>query len=399
MREPKGAPDPIRTAAPRESGASIIGPKMMMKSDLGGSRTGRVTQRSVSGAKENFMRLIAFLLLAATLAAQTGARAEPVLLRVSLQDSVKNPLNQSLLDFKKGVETRTKGAVAVQIFDQSQFYNDYQVPGAVGSGAIEMGLAPLGQYAGEIPAAGVFLQPFLFNFDEIIRAAAQPGSEIRTIIDNEILSQTGARVLWWQRYGSPVLLSKDQPMHSPVAMANKNVRAFDELTGEVIKLCGGKPHVIADSKQAEAFNLDIIDSNLTDISSVKAQELWRRTKFITRIRLSEILYAVIINEDIWAGLSKPQQQILVEEAAKVEKAIWSRFAQIEGQAYSFAAEKGMKVEELTSHDIVNWRVCSSSVLESYMTKAGTMGEQLMGAYARLRLSPCCNKVSNAAPNP
>ena len=27
--------------------------------------------------------------------------------------------------------------------------------------------------------------------------------EIRTIIDNEILSQTGARVLWWQRYGAP----------------------------------------------------------------------------------------------------------------------------------------------------------------------------------------------------
>lgn len=346
------------------------------------------------------MRLIAFLLLVTMLAAQTAARADPVLLRVSLQDSVKNPLNQGLLDFKKGVETRTKGAVAVQIFDQSQFYNDYQVPGAVGSGAIEMGLAPLGQYAGEIPAAGVFLQPFLFNFDEIIRAAAQPGSEIRTIIDNEIVSQTGARVLWWQRYGSPVLLSKDQPMLTPMAMANRNVRAYDDLTGEVMKLCGGVPHVMADSKQAEAFERKLVESNLTDISSVKAHELWKQTKFITRIRLSEILYAVIINEDIWQGLPKPHQQILIEEAGKVEKAIWSRFAQIETQAYSYAVEKGMKVEELTSHDIIAWRVCSSPVLESYMTKAGEMGDQLMGAYARLRVSPCCNKVSNAAaPNP
>jgi C4-dicarboxylate-binding protein DctP len=345
------------------------------------------------------MRLIACLLLAAMLGAPAAARAEAVLLRVSLQDSVKNPLNQSLLEFKKGVEARTKGAVAVQIFDQSQFYNDYQVPGAVGSGAIEMGLAPLGQYAGEIPAAGVFLQPFLFNFDEIIRAAAEPGSEIRTIIDNEILSQTGARVLWWQRYGSPVLLSKNAAMQNPAALLNQNVRAYDELTGDVIKLCGGNPHVMADSKQGEAFQHKLVDANLTDISSVKAHELWKQTKFITRIRLSEILYAVIVNEDIWQGLEKPHQQILVEEAGKVEKAIWERFGPIEAEAYKFATEKGMKVEELTSHDTVAWRVCSSAILENYMTKAGEMGEQLMAAYARLRISPCCNKVSNAEATP
>ena len=125
------------------------------------------------------------------------------------------------MEFKDGVEARTKGDVTVNIFDQSQFYNDYQVPNAVGSGAIEMGLAPLGQYEDDVPAAGVFLQPFLFNFDEIIRAAAQPGSEIRTIIDNEILSQTGARVLWWQRYGSPVMLSKAEPMLDPNSMATR----------------------------------------------------------------------------------------------------------------------------------------------------------------------------------
>ena len=344
------------------------------------------------------MRLFALILLAMLLAAPSArtVHAESVLLRVSLQDSLSNPLNQSLVEFKNGVEARTKGAVMVNIFDQSQFYNDYQVPNAVGSGAIEMGLAPLGQYANEVPAAGVFLQPFLFNFDEIIRAAAQPGSEIRTIIDNEILSQTGARVLWWQRYGSPVLLSKSEPMLNPNSMTNQKIRAYDDLTADFIKLCGGTPHVIADSKQAEAFDTNLVDANLTNISSVKEQELWRRTHFVTRIRLSEILYVVIINDEIWQSLTKEQQQILVEEAGKVEKKIWDRFARIEADAYGYAAEKGMKVEELTSDDIVAWRVCSSSILESYMTKAGDMGSRLMAAYARLRMAPCCNKAANAS---
>jgi C4-dicarboxylate-binding protein DctP len=346
------------------------------------------------------MRLSALLLLAILLGVPGAGPAlaqddeDEVLLRVSLQDSIGNPLNDGLLQFKEGVEARTKGKVKVQIFDNSQFYNDYQVPTAVGSGAIEMGVAPLGQYENEVPAAGVFLQPFLFNFDEIIRAAAEPDSEFRTIIDNEILSITGARVLWWQRYGSPVLLSKSEPMLSPNSLANHNIRTYDALTGEIINLCGGKSHVITDVKQAEAFDEKIVDANLTNILSVKQQELWKKTQFITRIRLSEIIYAVIINEQVWQGLTQRQQEIVTDEALKVEMKIWNRFAGIEAASYAFAKEKGMTVKELNSDEVIAWRVCSSQILEQYMAKAGEIGTQLMTAYARLRTAPCCNKAAN-----
>jgi C4-dicarboxylate-binding protein DctP len=341
------------------------------------------------------MKVLAFLLRTALVFAPAiTAQAEEILLRISLQDSLDNPLNQGLIEFKNGVEARTKGQVTVSIFDKSQFYNDYQVPNAVGSGAIEMGLAPLGQYETDVPTAGVFLQPFLFNFDEIISAAAKPGSEIRIIIDNEILINTGARVLWWQRYGSPVLLSQSKPLRTPDALAAHDIRTYDALTAEIIKLCGGKPHVIADSKQAEAFDRNLVDANLTTISSVKEQELWRKTRFITRIRLSEILYAVIINEQVWQSLTERQRQIVTDEALKAEMTTWSRFAKIEADSYAYAAEKGMKIEDLTSDDVVAWRVCSSSILESYMAKAGEMGRQLMTAYARLRAAPCCNKAAN-----
>lgn len=332
---------------------------------------------------------LAFLALFAIAGASATARAEPVLLRVSLQDSIDNPLNQGLLAFKQEVEARTKGKVLVAIHDQSRFYNDYQVPAAVGSGAIEMGLAPLGQYAGEIPAAGVFLQPFLFDFDEIIRAAAQPGSEIRIIIDNEILSQTGARVLWWQRYGAPVMLSRSAPLPDPGMIGDRDIRAYDDLSADVIKQCGGTPHLIAQAKQASAF--DLVEANLTDISSVRTQDLWRKTAYVTRMRMSEILYAVIINEDAWQGLSGEYRKIVLEAAAKVEKRIWDDFARIEADAYAFAVSKGMTIADLGVDDIMSWRICTSSILEAYMARAGQMGERLMAAYARLRAAPCCNK--------
>ena len=83
----------------------------------------------------------------------------------------------------------------------------------------------------------------------------------------------------------------------------------------------------------------------------------------------------------------------------MEKKVWEQFATIEADSYRFASEKGMKVEDLPPDEVVAWRACSSSILETYMTKAGEIGEQLMRAYARLRMAPCCNKAANAGVDP
>jgi hypothetical protein len=36
-----------------------------------------------------------------------------------------------------------------------------------------MGATSLNQFAYDVPLAGVFLQPFMFNFDALVRAAAK----------------------------------------------------------------------------------------------------------------------------------------------------------------------------------------------------------------------------------
>jgi hypothetical protein len=64
------------------------------------------------------------------------------------------------------------------------------------------------QFSYKAPLVGVLDQPFLFNFQALIDAAARPGSEIRELIDDAIMSGIGVRVLWWQLTGNNVLFSK-----------------------------------------------------------------------------------------------------------------------------------------------------------------------------------------------
>jgi C4-dicarboxylate-binding protein DctP len=100
---------------------------------------------------------------------------------------------------------------------------------------------------------------------------------------------------------------------------------------------------------------------------------------------------VVINEKSWAGLSEDHRKIITEAARKVEQSIWRWYALLEADTYALAEEKGMTIQELTSDDISDWRICSSAIVESFMTDAGEVAAQLMAAYGRLRADPCCNQ--------
>lgn len=107
--------------------------------------------------------------LGLTLMATTASATEKM--RISLQLPLKSHLGQNLQLFEKEVEARTGGAIDVEIYDSATLYKDKEVPAAVGSGAIEAGVASLTRYVGDAPVVDVFYMPFLFNSEDKVRAA------------------------------------------------------------------------------------------------------------------------------------------------------------------------------------------------------------------------------------
>ena len=105
-------------------------------------------------------------------------------MRITLQLPLKAHLGQNLLVFKKELESRSD--IKVEIYDSAQLYKDKEVPQAVGSGAIEAGVASITRFAGTNPEVDVFYLPFLFDSEQKVRKATQAGSEIRAILDPAI---------------------------------------------------------------------------------------------------------------------------------------------------------------------------------------------------------------------
>ncbi|MEO1293563.1 MAG: TRAP transporter substrate-binding protein DctP, partial [Pseudomonadota bacterium] len=288
-------------------------------------------------------RLFAATLVAAAASfAALPALAADVTLRISLQLPLKSHLGQNLALFKEEVEKNSGGSIAVEIYDSATLYKDKEVPAAVGAGAIEMGVASLTRYVGDIPAVDIFYQPFLFDTEEKVRAAVGKGSAIRGPID-EAIKDTGSTVLWWQAYGGAILLSNGGAIASPDDMNGKKVRVFGKTLGDFTTAAGGAPTLISGSEQYLAYQRGTVDIGMTGVSGVKSRKLWEVMDTITVTNHADIEFIVVVNTDFWNGLTDEQRGLIEAAAATAEADVRDRVSQIEADAYAAAKENGMTV--------------------------------------------------------
>jgi C4-dicarboxylate-binding protein DctP len=337
------------------------------------------------------------LLLALLLHTVGDASAQQVKLKANLQFPISNPVfGGSLVRFKEEVERHSNNAVTIEIFDKSQLFNDYQVVDAVSSGAIDIGTTAAQQFSYKAPIVGIIEQPFLFNFQALMNAAARPGSEIRRVIDDAILAEVGARVLWWHTLGNLAFFSKGGDVADPARIKDQRVASPGKLPGEFVAWCGGKPAVLTIEKYNSAFNEGALDMAMVGFGALQAFGLWKFTDTVTFTAHSPIVLFLVINEKKWQSMSPDDRAAIAQAATKVETEIRSHQAESEARAHAFALSKNVKLQDLSPDQVAEWRACSAGMLDEYVNKNGERARRLMAAYGRLRMDLCCSAGPSTA---
>lgn len=316
---------------------------------------------------------------AVTLALGTlAADAAETTLRITLQLPLKSHLGQNLVLFKDEVEAASNGEIAVEIYDSAQLYKDNEVPQAVGSGSIEMGVASLTRYVGDAPIVDIFYQPFLFDTEEKVRKAVAPGSPIRTPIE-EAVAETGSTLLWWQAYGGAIMLSNGGPIHGPDDMKGKKVRVFSKTLGDFVEATGGAPTIISGSEQYLAYQRGTVDVGMTGVSGVQSRSLWEVMDTITVTNNADIEFVVVVNTKFWNGLPEEHRAIIQAAAKKAEDTVRDEMSSIEAAAYAAAEENGMTIYTPTAEEMEAWKAASQPVYETFIERTGDTGRAMLEA--------------------
>ncbi len=338
-----------------------------------------------------------YLMLALLLLSAQHAGAQQVKLKANLQFPISNPVfGGSLARFKEEVELQSKNAVTIEIFDKSQLFSDYQVVDAVSSGAVDIAMTAAQQFSYKAPLVGILDQPFLFNYQALMSAAASPGSGIRKLIDEAILAEVGVRVLWWHPLGNNVFFSKGRDVADPARLKDQRVASPGKLPAEFVAWCGGSPAALTVEKFQDAFKDGALDMAVVGFGALQVFGLWKFTDTVTFTHHSPIVFFLVINEKTWQSLSPAHRTAFAQAASKVESEIRSHQAQSEARASAFAKSKNVTLKELTPDQVAEWRACSAGMLADYMDKNGERARRLMDAYGRLRTDPCCSAGPSAA---
>ena len=299
-------------------------------------------------------------------------------MRVTLQLPETHSLGKNWLAFKDIVESETTGEIKIQLFPSAQLFKDKEVPTAVGSGAVEAGSAFLGRFAGSVPAVDVVNLPFFFRDEEHLRHLVRTGSPMRNVLDEAILKETNARVLWWQAFGRNIYLSNDVAISTPSDIKGKKVRTYGKVLGWTIEALGGAPTLMSGSKQFLAYQQHAVDVGMTGASAVKSRNLYEVMNHMTLSYDSVIEFVAVINEDFYQSLSEENKNIINQAAKFVEKQLRDHIYSEEDAAVLELREK-MTVVTLSNDERKMWENATKGVIDRFIAEGGQTAADVVNA--------------------
>ena len=333
-------------------------------------------------------KLVVLFMLTVGVVRSTEVFAQPKV-TIAFQIPLEHHLAQNVLFFKKELETISNKTLNVTINDYASYIRDVKdeedsvsknlyfleknILEAVQTRKVEVGMISLSRLARLIPIADIFNQPFLIDSEKKAADAVARDSVIRQSIENS-LKKLGVTALWWQPYGSVILVSKGSSAHNPEQMKDKKVRVFGETLGNVVLASGGIPLAIPNSLQYFAYDHKKVDIGMTTIADVKTKKIWEVMDTISLTNNANVQFLMIANNSWWNSLSPKLRKFILRAALASEEKSVEMLKSIEVSAYKEAIENGMTIVLLSNDDRDYWKEKSSPVYKSFLDKTGSKGQ-------------------------
>ncbi len=261
------------------------------------------------------MRLVGILLAAIMLAAPAANAADPIVIKFSHVVADNTPKGQAATKFKELVEQRLPGKVVVEVFPNSQLFDDDRVMEAMLLGDVQLAAPSLSKFDSYTKKLQVFDLPFIFNNIQAVDKFQQ-GPTGQKLLNS--MEDKGIIGLGYIHNGMKQLSAHD-PLRVPADAAGKKFRiqASDVLQAQFEALDA----VPIKKPFSEVFTLlqtKAIDGQENTWSNIYSQKFYEVQEYITESNHGALDYMVVTSEEFWNGLP---DDIRKEVKAALDEAI------------------------------------------------------------------------------
>jgi C4-dicarboxylate-binding protein DctP len=269
---------------------------------------------------------------------------QPIVIKFSHVVAVDTPKGKAAEYFKKLAEERTKGAVKVEVYPNSQLYKDGEEMEALQLGSVQM-LAPSVAKFGPLGVREfeVFDLPYIFDTYADMHKVTE-GAVGKMLFDK--LSAKGITGLAYWDNGFKDM-SANKALKSPGDMKGLKMRIqSSKVLDSEMRALGAIPQVMAFSEVYQALQTGVVDGTENPPSNFYTQKMNEVQKFLTMTDHGVIEYAVIVNKKFWDGLPADIRTAL-EGAMKDATKYANEIAKKENDDSLEAVRKAGKTQILT----------------------------------------------------
>lgn len=315
-------------------------------------------------------------LLAAT--ALTAAAALPVAAEkwdMPMAYSASNFHSATGAEFAKCVTTGTGGEIEIVTHPSGSLFKGADIKRAIQTGQAPIGERLLSGHQNENALFGFDSIPFLAtSFDDSAKLwdAAKPSIE-------NLLAEQNLTLLYAVPWPPQGLYFKNE-VNSVADMKGIKFRSYNNATSRLAELTGMLPVTIEAAEISQAFATGVADSMVSSGSTGYDRKVWESLDYFYEVDAWLPRNYVMVNSDIWAGVSDANKNVIKACAELAEYAGNWRAKEYTGFTLQGLRDGGMTVGPASEQMTNELKEIGVTMTNEWLEAAGDEGKAIVDAF-------------------
>lgn len=315
-----------------------------------------------------FFALPIFFLVSFSVIFSQNLMAEEILIKFSHVTNEKTPKGKAAIYLQELAEKRLKGKVRIEIYPNSQLYNDREVLKALLSGDIHLAAPSLSKFGQYTKKWGLFDLPFLFRDDKAVTCFTD-GPQGRNLLN--AASNEGLKGLAYWLNGMKQLSSNKALIHPADAKGEKFRIMNSDVIEAQFKAIEAKPQKIPFSEVYNALETGVVDGQENTWSNIRSKKFYEVQSDFTESNHGVLEYVLVTSSKFWDSLAKDIQtelSAIIKEVTRQET-LWAIDAAAEHKDFILGSGE-TKIHTLTDEQTAEWTEAMKPVWKQFEADVG-----------------------------
>lgn len=277
-------------------------------------------------------------------------------------------------EMAENISEQTNGRVALDIFSNSQLGSETEMLEQIQMGSMDVAAIMVGTMQSLDMRMAIEDLPYMWKDIDYARKAydGEFGDYLASIMDEQGMTKIG-----YLEWGFRHITNNKQPIVNPEDMRGLKIRvAQSKLRVDTFEEVNALPTAMAFSEVYGALQQGALDAQENPLANIVAPRFDEVQKYLSLTGHFYNTIMMVVNDDTWEQISARDQQIILDEAARISKEVQKRNDEAEESYIDELIDKGMIV-----NDDVDSHAFREKVLPVYdKWEKYHFGEELMDVY-------------------